>query len=78
MTTNTDLPPSPSAEAQQGASAGCAPTAGSGFRKRFGYAIAVLKTEIEHWTNDRETDPEFSDAMVEEMTEAIEMLGADS
>lgn len=30
--------------------------------------------EREHWIADRETDPEFSDHMVREIDEAIEVL----
>lgn len=50
MMTNTDLPPSASGEAQQGASAGCAPTHGSaGVRQRGNlyWIIQALRPNIE-------------------------------
>lgn len=43
-------------------------------RARFGHVIASLRQELEHWQADRETDPDFSDAMVEEIEDAIAQL----
>lgn len=49
-------------------------TAGSAAAPRFGLVIAGLKAELEHWRKDRISDPDFSDRMIQEINEAIEVL----
>ena len=36
--------------------------------------LLTLLQEIDHWKRDRDTDPEWSDMMISELEEAVEVL----
>lgn len=43
-------------------------------RSRFAYVKNDLRLEREHATNHRESDPEFYDAMIKEIDDALQIL----
>jgi hypothetical protein len=43
-------------------------------KARFAHAIPALKHEVEHWSANRETDPEYADQVVNDCEDAIAQL----